>query len=88
MGFMKQGSWYESWDGFREELCQGEEWKPRGIMGQIQPGAGSEKSMKAWNKTESAVCCWKCGMYSCSKQTQVLMHGGKKKKLFRDADGR
>ncbi len=31
---------------FREELCQGEEWKPQGIMGQIQAGAGNEEGTK------------------------------------------
>lgn len=36
---------------FREELCQGEEWKPQGIMEQIQPGAGNEEDTKACTTT-------------------------------------
>lgn len=35
-----------------EELCHGEEWKPRGIMGRIQPRSGNEKCMKACDITE------------------------------------
>lgn len=31
---------------FGEELRQGEEWKPRGIVGPIQPGAGNGEGTK------------------------------------------
>lgn len=47
-------SWWSLWwgmmvwklDGSGRNFCQGEEWKPRGIMGRIQAGAGNEEAIK------------------------------------------
>lgn len=75
MEFMKRDEGMK--DGqFREELCQGEEWKPWGIMGQIQPEAGNEEAIKTKSTTESVGALSLIKTVRTLNQTQLLMKGG------------
>ena len=92
-------SWWGLWSseaGMRvgtvsgEELCQGEEWRPRGIMERIQPWSGNKKCMKACDITEQdrerRLFLWVRNVFLFKTNSGADTRWGKKK-LFRDADG-
>lgn len=64
----------------REELCQVMGLMSQGIMGQIQPDAGSEEGMKSCSKRRQTSVCY----HSFSKQTAVKVCVGNTTHLLAD----